>query len=106
MKRRTNPNRSLRPSSRLAAFFVGLPPLSRCDSMSDADAWLAIVQAREVMPVCATVEENQAFNEYAAEFLRDRGLVERVTPSGLELCRDGLAIAGLWEPSDPALELL
>lgn len=98
MKRRTNSARSSLRSSRLQRFFVGLPPLSHCDRMSDADAWLAIVQSREIMPECATVEENQAFNEYALEFLRDRGLVERVTPNGLELCRDGFPIAGVFAP--------
>lgn len=97
MKRRTNRARSS-SASRLQRLMVGLPPLSHCDRMSDADAWLAIVWTRPLILECMTVEENRVFNEYALEFLRDRGLVERVTPNGLELCRDGFSIAGVLDP--------
>lgn len=89
MKRRT------RPRSRLASLFVGIPPLSHADSLTDADAWFAIMQVREIAVEVFDPPEVDAFNQYSAEFLTSRGLTERFDPVGYaELLRDGQAIAG------------
>lgn len=95
VKRRTNP----RPSrqSRLSQFLGEFPPFDVIDSMSDADAWLAIVDLRSVAYDLFTLDaELEAFAEYVAEFLLDRGLSERVnSDASLELIRNGSAIAGV-----------
>jgi len=95
MKRRTNP----RPSrqSRLSQFLGEFPPFDVIDSMTHADAWLAIVDLRSVAYDLFTLDaEIEAFTEYVSEFLRDRGLVERVDSSGsIELLLHGSPIAGV-----------
>jgi len=92
MKRRTRP---AVPKSRLAMLFRGVPPLSGADSLSDADAWLAILQVRSYASSALDPLEVEAFNEYSAEFLQDRGLVEVVLLDGsYELHKNGLPLAG------------
>lgn len=106
MKRRTNPARSSRLSlvdrSPLSQLFAGLPRLNDIDSMSDADAWLAIQWVRGRALDCFSPGDLEQFTWAASVFLEDRGLVESLDASGSPvLLKGGVPIAGAFGSGFP-----